>query len=172
MLPKEESSNHGFPHPFKLPSCLPMLPAGQTSWQASGQANLGNTICRETMEKAKRHRDLTNDEVTINKSVKLYPFQISTSHRHIYIHACQCTHALCIKYVFSHNDNETALYNEHTEYSLGMPYISMNQPQVHVCAPPSWTSPQLPISSHSSRLLQSPSLSSQSHTANSHWLSI
>ena len=53
------------------------------------------------------------------------------------MHACQRTQALCIKSVFSHNDNETALYNEHTEYSLGMPYIiNMNQPQVYVCALP------------------------------------
>ena len=31
MLPKEESPSHGFPHPFKLPGCLPMLPTGWTS---------------------------------------------------------------------------------------------------------------------------------------------
>ena len=38
-------------------------------------------------------------------------------------------------------------------------------------SPPSWTSLPSPCPSHSS-LLQSPSLSSLSHTANSHWLSI
>ena len=39
-------------------------------------------------------------------------------------------------------------------------------------SPPSWISLLPPIISHPSRLLQSPSLSSMSHTANSHWLSI
>ena len=39
-------------------------------------------------------------------------------------------------------------------------------------SPPSWTSPIPPYPSHPSRLLQSPGLSSLSHTANSHGLSI
>ena len=38
--------------------------------------------------------------------------------------------------------------------------------------PSSWTSVWPPTPSHSSRLLQSPSLSSLSHTGNSHWLSV
>ena len=42
---------------------------------------------------------------------------------------------------------------------------------VHL-SPPSWISPRPPAHSHPSRLLQSPSLSSLSHIANSHWLSI
>ena len=39
-------------------------------------------------------------------------------------------------------------------------------------SPPSWISLPPPAHSHPSRLLQSPSLSSLSHTANSHWLSV
>ena len=39
-------------------------------------------------------------------------------------------------------------------------------------SPPSWISLPPPAHSHSSRLLQSPTLSSLSYTANSHWLSI
>ena len=39
-------------------------------------------------------------------------------------------------------------------------------------SPPSWTAFLPPSSSHPSRLLQSTSVSSPSHTANSHWLSI
>ena len=42
---------------------------------------------------------------------------------------------------------------------------------VHV-SPPSLISLSSPSPPHPSRLLQSPGLSSQSHTANSHWLSI
>ena len=42
---------------------------------------------------------------------------------------------------------------------------------VHM-SPPSWTSLPPPALSHPSRLLQNPSLSSLSHTANFHWLSI
>ena len=146
MLPKEESPSHGFPHPLKLPGCLPMLPTGRTSWQASGQANLGNTVCRETMENAKRHRDLTNDEIMINTSVKLYTFQMSTSHRHIYIHACQCTHAPCIKSVFSHRDSGTVLWNEYTEDSLGCPTSAwVSHRDVYVPLPPGPPSHFLPL---------------------------
>ena len=39
-------------------------------------------------------------------------------------------------------------------------------------SPPSWTSVPPPTPSHTTRLSQSPGLSSWSHTANSHWLSI
>ena len=39
-------------------------------------------------------------------------------------------------------------------------------------SPPSWTSLPLSPASHPSSLLQSPNLSSLSHTANSYWLSI
>ena len=39
-------------------------------------------------------------------------------------------------------------------------------------SPPSWPSLPPPTLSHLSRLLQSPSLSSLSHSANSHWLSL
>ena len=39
-------------------------------------------------------------------------------------------------------------------------------------SPPSGISPPAPTHSHPSRLLQSPHLSSPSHTANAHWLSI
>ena len=42
---------------------------------------------------------------------------------------------------------------------------------IHV-SPPSFTSLPPPLPSHPSRLLQSPGLSSLSHTANSHWLSV
>ena len=60
-----------------------------------------------------------------------------------------------------------------------LPYINMNQPEVYLCPLP------LELPSHPSRLSQSPSLSSLSHTANSqreqihskvtqraHWLSV
>ena len=39
-------------------------------------------------------------------------------------------------------------------------------------SPPSWTTLQPPSPSHPFRSLQSPGLSSLSHTANSHWLSV
>ena len=42
---------------------------------------------------------------------------------------------------------------------------------IHI-SPPSWSSLPPPAPSHPSRLSQSPGLSSLSHTANSHWLSI
>ena len=55
-----------------------------------------------------------------------------------------------------------------------LPHIIVNQPQVYLHPlphePPSHLPPPTP--SHPSRLLQSPHLSSLSHTANSHWLSI
>ena len=49
-----------------------------------------------------------------------------------------------------------------------LPCINMTQPM----CPPSGTSLPPPTSSHPSRLSQSPSLSSLSHAANSHWLSV
>ena len=49
-----------------------------------------------------------------------------------------------------------------------LPNINMNQPWVEICP----LSLEPPSPSHPSRLLQSPSWSSLSHVANSHWLSI
>ena len=52
-----------------------------------------------------------------------------------------------------------------------LPNLNMSQPCIPVF-PPSWISLPLPSPSHPSRLLQSPSLSSLSHKAKSHCLSI
>ena len=48
-----------------------------------------------------------------------------------------------------------------------LPYIIMNQTQIYIKSPSSWTSLPSPTPSHPSRLAQSPGLCSLSHTANS-----
>ena len=55
---------------------------------------------------------------------------------------------------------------------LFLPYINMNQPQVYICPFPLEPPSHLPFHPKSLGCHKAPDLSSLSHTANSHWLSV